>query len=1181
MEKTTPTKRQTSRDTPKKGQISSFADVDSPNSTRVLRIQKSSFSNFKDLVTFPNLRILDIRGNSVQFTKNAILVAFRTFSLSKINGENVTSEEICESCKYSGIVTYALRKGMDPNISTDSEESLNDSLAFLHAENSLNEFSYDPENCTVTINEDAEIYSWSYMDENCNWVSMNEQTKSIVSSRISPLKCTTRGIRSETIYIPEYDNCYHCYAELLGEAVEGGILSVKTSFSNFVEWKDAEDGEVIAEDTFVLPIKEENLGKAIICEVSPGKDLPVTKLVSPVIKSGEFRFRSLRMQGQLIEDDSIGFDVSTTGTNAKFVGVRILRSGRYGEWENVTTLESDNLSYKLTVNDIGCVIRAICLTEGGGPPLMITSAERVQPSAPTFNNPMIVGTGVVGVPLFAIADYKGGMQGNCRYKWNIGNENDRNRPVIIPRKEDTEIEPTCRMTPIRSDGSIGKTVVATFKGIADSEEEDGAALEEHFIKPTFAKDGENIKLEYTESPQEQLLSIQEGKTIEAPEEVSWAVVTSEMIHNCGVSKKFVAPSEYIKGLIVILTDTYFSLVGQIEASDPIVDDVKINFDSASSILSVSYKYSGGVEGRSIIQWNKISGKDGKDVPISFNKTYHVNFDDRNSAFKATITPFSIDGKQGKPVTSEPFMIKKNDVALENEVQLELKLENDHDIYENETLVVATEGESIPKGATRITVTRKLAPRERIVWEFGTKLLAEGIALKLTTQDIGHEITCRIIDRVASKNAAVLVLPPVLSLPPTIESAELSISDGKPTRQSQTKKLTVKYDSYIGGVEGATTIIWMARKNKEEDFQEIATTKRKWIEVEFYAFSGWEFYAKVKPVDSEGNVGEIVETNHVNVNEIPKDELIDIVNAYISIDDEFKNLICNVETNGKPGKILYNWGYMVDGEEQYIDDENEQREISEYDFEYPLFCKLTSINAAGINGEKALVFLQAPLKTFFTPVISKAKVVKRDDPKEKIVDGDECAVSFTATGPNPIETSVVWERLVNGNQWVEVSNSQTYTTNGNDLNQKIRATISITIINPFTGERVESEAVVTKGVTVLPNQTIVKIAASLRRAKAQFEAKSVVSGDVTILIENGFLTIKSKTGILLRDRISCVSARIVDDSEQEETKCVTEIMGRQGYCTQVVFDKKKMSGGTKLSSALTRELFIEVLRLFRE
>jgi hypothetical protein len=114
--------------------------------------------------------------------------------------------------------------------------------------------------------------------------------------------------------------------------------------------------------------------------------------------------------------------------------VRVLRSARHGEWENVAFLVSDSddhritLKYRLVVQDIGCVIRAICITDGGGTPLMITSSERVQPSTPRFLSAAIVGQAVVGMPMFAVAEYAGGIQGRCRYDWSIGTV----RPVIVP-----------------------------------------------------------------------------------------------------------------------------------------------------------------------------------------------------------------------------------------------------------------------------------------------------------------------------------------------------------------------------------------------------------------------------------------------------------------------------------------------------------------------------------------------------------------------------------------------------------------------------------------------------------------------------------------------------------------------------------------------------------------------------
>ena len=1178
-----PTKRQiTPRKTPKKApSVTSFADVDTPVSSRILRLNNAQIPNFKGLKNYSNLRVLDLRNNNVQFDKLVTLIAFRALYLTNLNGEKISQDDISETFKYSGIVTHALREGLDPSLAQCSpEEALENSIKFLGFENSEEKYTADVENNTVKITTKADLYSWYYLDENMVWTHIDWNEANLTNPRLTPLRCTTY---LDKILIPEYDNQYHVYGELLGDAREGGVLSIKTQLSNYVQWVNTDQNdEVLAKDCLVLPLTPNEVNCRIACDITPLPGLPVTRLLSPPVRPGEFRFRSLRMQGTMIEDDDIEFDVSTSGTNAVFKGVRILRSARYGEWENVTTLEADNLVYKLTVHDIGCVIRAICLTEGGGPPLMLTSAERVQPSPPSFTNPMISGTGLVGTPLFAIATYKGGIQGMCKYQWNIGNENDRNRPVIVPREEDLNKKVQCKMTPIRSDGSIGNTVVAEFPSIKPSK---GDGLVERFvsIKPT-KNNPSRLHIDFTKQRNDQLVFIKEGKTVVAPQQVDWAVVTSEMIHSCGHGQDFQCPPDLVNGIIVLFTNDYFALIGQITAADPSADNVIIQFERNTSVLSVSYDYYGGIEGRTIIQWNrKPNTQDGRDQPVAFGKVYHINLDEASAYFRAIVTPVSIDGKKGKPVSSETLLIKKTDVNDEDDIPLTLTYE-DEDLQENDLVVIATEDEEIPEGSRRVLANRKLTNYQKAMWERGKNLLAEGIALRVSVEDVNQDITCRVINRLTGKTEAQIALPTVSPLTPTIQGIRLSVQTGKQASDGrQIVVLTVDYSNYVGGFEGNPTIIWKVRKDGETEFTTVAKTQKKSIDVDHFNAANSEFYATVTPKDSDGNKGEPIDTNHVIIPPFDTSLILDIQSAQIVINEDHTALHCVVQTNGQDGTLYYQWGYLDDGREDILEEEtSDTKEITIEDFEYAVFCKVTPVTAHGIQGETALVYLPVNLEELFVPKITNVRINIANDPKDhKLVVGDTLCCFIEKEGPPIAEQHIIWERYQD-NQWTQISTNLTYDTNANDLNCKLRARVTIQVEDPYKEELVSSEEFTTTPIVLPQNPTIAKLAIALKRSKAQFDAKLAVTGeDVSILLENGFFLMRnSKAALLLRDRVSNIKESIIVNPDNE-SEYLVQIKAHHGYSTLILFDKKKMNGGTKLSPSLARELFIETLRKFKQ
>ena len=109
---------------------SSFTSLAGQQQARLLRSDKIVIQNFKGLLNFPNLRILDLKC-SIDIPIISFLVAFRSLNLQKINGIDVTDEDITRSFKYSGLVTLALREGMNPILSDDPKQALEDSLNFF------------------------------------------------------------------------------------------------------------------------------------------------------------------------------------------------------------------------------------------------------------------------------------------------------------------------------------------------------------------------------------------------------------------------------------------------------------------------------------------------------------------------------------------------------------------------------------------------------------------------------------------------------------------------------------------------------------------------------------------------------------------------------------------------------------------------------------------------------------------------------------------------------------------------------------------------------------------------------------------------------------------------------------------------------------------------------------------
>ncbi|KAH0785436.1 Leucine Rich Repeat family protein [Histomonas meleagridis] len=914
--------------------VTSFSGIKSNNYLRYLKLPKNQISSFDGLNSFPNLKLIDLRGGEYNFTKKEILVAFRNLGISYINGESISSDDYAESFKYSALVTYALRQGMDPILNDDPEQQLKQTLTFL---NQPDELPFETDDESVKIKIKGSRYLWYTLDSNFKWKLLEQSSKNKITNSMNfPIKCEVD--RTKVYYLPEFDKCYHPYAELTGEPMEGCVLSVSTSLASTINWSVTDYEEDIPNnDTLIFPIIDKYVGKRICCTINYDNSISPTILKTPPIKSGEFRFKSLRLQGQLIEGDEVEFDITTKGTKNAFKGIKILRSARHGEWENVNFIESngtnnEKLTYKLTIQDIGCVIRAVCITEDNNTPLMLTSNERVQPSLPSFSDAKIYGSFQVGMPLFVVANYKGGNEGNSIYKWSIGKS--LHQRYIVPTNDDIGKTISCVLTPIREDGSIGKQIEVTSSNTI----QDGNPLQERFLK--FHKKTKSGKLQMSfveKKPSNKLFQIKENESIIISEPYDWVVVNSNGLHVAGTSKVFYAKPEYISGIITLFSNDFFVIVGEVIASTPIASKVSITFDQVSCFLTVSYQYNGGIEGRSIIQWNKIDNYQ-KETVIGFGKSIRINITDRGCMFKAIVTPISIDGKIGKSISSENFMIEPT--MIQNEDKIKLKLTPPKEAIEDIPIKVIEKSKlkNITTNLSIIEVSTTINKRNKIVWKHKNKTFNEGYEYIPNVNDIGKIFNVQIIDRLRSNVITECKLPPIKSGPPTIRNVKLHI---KEIPNSDKYRIDVTGE-FSGGIEGKSIIIWKIKKPNEEEEIEVARTTQKYVEVD-ETFEGYLIGVTYIPFNTENkHRGKESSSDYILIPTKEKEKIIHIINTKIVPSNDLTNFICNVKFEGI-GNIEYNWGYIVDNERQYIEDTTNIHMITDDDLDFVLFCHVIALD----------------------------------------------------------------------------------------------------------------------------------------------------------------------------------------------------------------------------------------------
>ena len=1082
---------------------------------------------------------------------------------------------------------FSQSRGEQPERSERTEEFIEEEDQF---DDDIEVNYHVDEDNIIRIDANAEIYSWYVMDDEFNWKPIAGEDESLFNPLNSPVKCVLKNVYKQTgkgqtertaacisVIIPERDRKYHVYGELTGNAVEGGILYVKAPLSASIEWKHADDEEIIESGTLILPIKPDSVGRIIVCDIIPKVGNSMTRLFTTTVKPGEFRFKSLRLQGQLIENDEIEFEISTKGTKATFKGIRVLRSARHGEWENIDFISAEQgegtnqLKYRLTVQDIGCVIRAVCITEGGGPPLMLTSSERVQPSAPHFVSANIYGSMKVGMPLFAIAQYEGGIQGNCRYEWSIGGS--KGRPVVVPTVADVGKNVACIMTPIRSDGSIGKAVIVEAPNPIERAEK---PMTERFLKFHKKTRSGKLQMSFIDRPEsDQLFVVHEGETIIISTACDWAVVDSQGIHPMANSKTFTAEAGHVKGIIVIFNEDFFALVGQIEAAQPTAADVSITCDKNSAFLTVQYQYYGGVEGRSIVQWNRNDG--GKTETVAaFGRSFHLSLADRGCTYRAIVTPVSLEGKRGTPTSSEPFLVEDDCVTFDERPTVELiepeaVLEDvpiEVRIVEPGTEIVEEQPISI------VQLTAKPTKRQIIVWKCKNKVISKGqMTYTPTKDDIGKVFTVQLCDRIRDTVVCECRLPAVEAQDPRVTNVRLAIEEIPGTRK---RRVTV-YADYYGGIEGNSVMIWLAQTPEDDKPKEVARTNQKWVEID-ESFEGAMIGVIYVPMSTTQEApGHKVESEMILIPTTAKSApSITIESATIVPNAEYTALTCVVKTRGK-GKLSYNWGYDVEDGHQFTDEYEKVHQITEDDFDYPLFCHVQPIAEDGTLGDEAFVYVDPPIEKLFTPTIADAKIepcVKNADPE--LTQGQELQVTLDYHGP-PIQSKIVrWQREIGKDQWKTLVDAETYTTSINDVESNIRAIVAVQAISELLSEPVSSMEFITREVFISKtNPTIKRLASTMvRTGRAQFDAALPMGEPVSVCIENGQFLIKSGSNTLMKSPVAGVGVEALDNM-----RCTAAIMARHGYNTELTFKDKKMKGGMKFNAEQTRDLFVVTMKSF--
>ncbi|XP_024632568.1 187-kDa microtubule-associated protein AIR9 isoform X1 [Medicago truncatula] len=432
------------------------------------------------------------------------------------------------------------------------------------------------------------------------------------------------------------------------------------TLSNFVPIPDATD-------EFYLP-KHNEIGKVLKVECTPfvgETEYPSIFAISSRVKpgSGIPKVVSLEVHGELLEGSIIRGCAKVAwcgGTPGKGVASWLRR-----KWNSspVVIVGAEEDEYQPTINDVdsSLVFMYTPVTEEGAkgePQYKYTDFVRAAP--PSVSNVRIVGDAVEGITIKGVGDYFGGREGPSKFEWLRKNRDTGDFMLVSAgtseytlTKEDVGCCLTFVYIPINFEGQEGKSLSAVSPVVKQA-------------PPKVT----NVKIigDVRENGKVTATGIVTGGT-EGSSRVQWYKTYSstldesnlEALSTSKVAKAFRIPLGAV-GCYIVAKYTPMSPDGDsgestfvitdraVETLPPSLNFLSIIGDySEDGILTASYGYVGGHEGKSIYSWyiHEVEGDFGSPIPgVSGLLQYHITKEVIGKFISFHCTPVRDDGVVG-------------------------------------------------------------------------------------------------------------------------------------------------------------------------------------------------------------------------------------------------------------------------------------------------------------------------------------------------------------------------------------------------------------------------------------------------------------------------------------------------------------------------------------------------------
>ncbi|KAK4797344.1 hypothetical protein SAY86_029670 [Trapa natans] len=419
--------------------------------------------------------------------------------------------------------------------------------------------------------------------------------------------------------------------------------------------------------------RNEDIGKVLKVECIPilgeTEYPPVFAISSPVSPGTKIpKVVSLEVQGELLEGNTIRGHAKVAwcgGTPGKGVASWLRR-----RWNSspVVIAGAEDEAYQLSLDDVdtSLVFMYTPVTEEGvkGEP-QYKYTDFIKAAPPSVSNLRIIGTIVEGNTIKGVGDYFGGKEGPSKFEWQRENKEtgdftsmSRGTPEYVLTKEDVGRRISFIYVPINFEGQEGEPV----------------SLVSQIVKPAPPK-VTNVKIigDLRENSKVTVMGIVTGGT-EGSSKVQWFKTTSsildgenglEALSSSKIAKAIRIPLGAVGHYLVA---KYIPMTPDGESGEPAyvvsgraVEDLppSLNFLSITGeyseggLLTASYGYIGGHEGKSLYSWylHEVETEPGILISeVSGLLQYRITKDAIGKFVSFQCTPVRDDGIVGDPRT---------------------------------------------------------------------------------------------------------------------------------------------------------------------------------------------------------------------------------------------------------------------------------------------------------------------------------------------------------------------------------------------------------------------------------------------------------------------------------------------------------------------------------------------------